>query len=207
VKSSTPPPGGGRRNAQDVLGMGYPHPGALRALGPSPVRRGACVDSNSTESPRCIAAVRSRCPHCAGWNVEVERGEFVAVMGKLRLGQVDADEHRRLSRSPHRRPVHAGRSRRLDPRPQPARRDSQPLPRVRLSVVSTCCRARPRSRTSELAAALRRCLWAATGRSAPTEALERVGPRRPARSTRPTSSREASSSASAIAARSSPTHH
>ena len=69
-----------------------------------PARSGGC----SRSVPSLIAARRgheglpawatSRCTRCAASTSTIDAGEFVAVMGIVGLGQVDADEHPRLPR-------------------------------------------------------------------------------------------------------------
>ena len=107
-----------------------------------------------------------------GVSLDIDDGEFVAIMGAVRLGQVDADEHARLPRPPDQRRATASTARTvagLDRRP--ARRDSQPAASASCSRPSTCCRARSALENVELP-----LLYAGVGRDErAARALEALG--------------------------------
>ena len=105
-----------------------------------------------------------------GVNLEVPRGEFLAVTGAVGLRQVDVHAHRRLSRSADVGPVSSRRPGRLDDVEERSRGGAQHARSDSSSRDSTCCRARPRSTTSSC-----RCSTAA---STMKTAERHVAPRR-----------------------------
>ena len=87
----------------------------------------ATRSSSSRTSPRSTAWATSRCARSTASRSRSRSGEFVAIMGAVGLGQVDADEHPRLPRSARPRGTLPARRRGgLGAEPRRARRDPQP---------------------------------------------------------------------------------
>ena len=110
----------------------------------------------------------------------IERGEFVAIMGASRLGQVDADEHPRLPRPAHRRAATCSTGAEVARLvAQRAGRVAQPDPRLRVPELQPA-RAHQRARERGAAARLRGRARARSGSARAPRGARARGPGRAA---------------------------